>query len=228
MIVSFIRTIILYIAVIVALRVMGKRQIGEMQPSEFVIAIMLGDLASVPMQEPGMPLINGLIPIFTLVLIELTFSFMSLKSKKARRILAGRPSIVIKNGKINRNEMRKLRFNLDDLLEELYIKGIMNVSDVEMAVIDTNGVLSVLQKSNKRPVTPEDLNLNPPQEKWPFVFISDGRLISENLKKSGVSEKELKKMLHQQNINDYKEVFLATYTENDGLFVQTMKEGNEQ
>ncbi len=224
MVVSFIRTIILYTAVITALRLMGKRQIGELQPSELVITIMLGDLATIPMQDPGLPLSNGIIPIFTLVLIELTFSTLSLKSKRIRTFLSGKPSIVIRNGQIDREEMRKMRFNIDDLMEELHYKDIMNVGDVEMAVIDANGVLSVLQKSEKRNLTPEDLHIKPQQEKWPFTIITDGRLISDNLQKSGLTEQELKKMLKKQKVHNYGQVLLATYTNEGGLQVQKKEE----
>ncbi len=157
MIIAFVRTIILYISVMIAMRLMGKRQLGEMQPMELIVTIMISDLASVPMQNTGIPLLNGLIPIFTISFLEILFSFLALKSKKSKEILVGKPSIIIKDGKINKKEMEKLRFTLDDLKEEIRKKDIRNIEDVQMAILETDGGFSVFPKDKAAPLTKGDI-----------------------------------------------------------------------
>lgn len=219
MIVSLFRTLILYAAVMVAVRIMGKRQIGELQPSELVITIILGDLASVPMQNTGVPILNGIVPIITLIFVEVMLSFIGLKSKKIRRFLSGRPSIVIKNGEIDAKELGRLRLNVDDLLEELRNKDVSDINDVNMAIVDTDGEICIIPKSDKRPLTPSDIGIKPQEEFLPYTLISDRRIVSENLKKINKTEGWLKEELKKQNC-ETKDVLLATYTQADGLHVQ--------
>jgi uncharacterized membrane protein YcaP (DUF421 family) len=157
--VVFIRTLILYIVVIIAMRIMGKRQIGQLQPFELAVAIMISDLASVPMQNTGIPLINGIIPILTMLAAQILISFIALKSTKARNIICGRPSILISAGKINEKVFRNELYTLNDLLEQLRNKDIYNIADVEYAILESNGQLSVIPKGSKRNVTPKDLNI---------------------------------------------------------------------
>lgn len=147
MTIIFVRTLILYVFVVVGMRVMGKRQIGEMQPSELVVTIMISELASQPAQMTGMPLINGIIPILTLVVVEIIVSYILLKSSKARKVLSGTPSVVIENGIINWVEMERIRLNIDDLMEELRLANCPKVQDVKKAIVETSGKLSVEQKS---------------------------------------------------------------------------------
>lgn len=160
MAVTMLRTVILYLLVVIGLRIMGKRQIGEMQPSELVVAIMISDLASIPMQEIGIPLLSGIIPIFTLIIMEITLSQISLKSRKFRHILSGKPNVIIHNGQIQKDEMKKIRFNNDDLKEQLRIQGYTKISDIHFAILETNGQLSIIPKSQKQPVTISDLKNN--------------------------------------------------------------------
>jgi len=155
----FARTIILFLLVMIVIRVMGKRQIGELQPFELVLAIMIAELATVPMEDKEIPLINGIIPILTLLLLQVAITFISLKSDKLRGVISGTPSVLIENGKIIESELRKLRYNLTDLLEQLRLKNFPNIADVEYAILETSGELSIIPKSQKRPVTPEDLNI---------------------------------------------------------------------
>ena len=220
---AFIRTIILYVSVMVAIRIMGKRQIGELQPSELVITIMLGDLASVPMQETGIPILNGITPIITLVFLEVILSLIALKSRRARRIISGNPSIVINDGKINYEELRRLRFNVDDLLEELRAKDIVNVNDVQAALIDTNGAFCVLLKAEKRPLTPGDIGLTPPEEEIPYTVVSDGRIVPENLKKLEKDEMWLFKKLKKQGAR-VSDIIYAGYTKSGKLEIQRREE----
>jgi len=145
MTIIFVRTIILYFFVIAAMRIMGKRQVGEMSPSELVITIMISELASMPAQMTGIPLINGIIPILTLVVVEISISFVALKSRLARRIISGKPSVVITNGVINWKEMEKIRLNIDDLLEELRLANCPKIANVKRAIVETNGKMSVEQ-----------------------------------------------------------------------------------
>ena len=154
---SFIRTVILYLFVILGLRIMGKRQVGEMQPSELVVAIMISDLASIPIQEVGITLSSGIIPIFTLIIMEIFLSHFSLKNKKFRRLMTGKPSVIIHNGKLLENEMKKQRFNNDDLNEQLRIQGYTGIKDIHFAILETNGQLSIIPKVKKQQSTVEDV-----------------------------------------------------------------------
>ena len=160
MAISFIRTVILYILVVVGLRIMGKRQIGEMQPSELVVAIMISDLATIPMQETGIPIFSGIIPIFTLIIMEILLSQFSLKNKKFRRLMSGKPNVIIHNGKLIKSEMKKIRFNKDDLKEQLRIQGYTGIKNIHFAILETNGQLSIIPKAqNKQSDTEDEQNI---------------------------------------------------------------------
>ena len=220
MTISVIRTFILYIAVMLGIRIMGKRQIGELQPSELVITIMFGNLAAVPMQETGIPLINGIAPIITLVFIEVVLSAISLKNKRFRRLISGSPSIIIREGEIDTKELRRLRMNTDDIMEALRSKDIISIDDVQLAILDTDGEICVVPKAAKRPVTPEDLGLSPKEESMPYTLISDGRVITDNLSKINKSEKWLQNELKKRKLK-LPDILLADWTR-DGKF--TFKE----
>lgn len=158
MAISFLRTIILYLIVITVVRLMGKRQVGELEPTELVVTIMISELASIPMQETGIPLSAGLIPIVTIFMLEVLFSYIQMKNKKIRRFVSGKPSVLVHEGKIILDEMRRIRFNRDDLMEELRLAGCANIGDVQYAILETNGQLSVILKKDKQPITQKDLN----------------------------------------------------------------------
>lgn len=153
MIITFLRTIILYLLVVTSMRIMGKRTIGELQPNELVIAIMISDLASIPMQSTDAPLLSGIIPILTLITLEVFLSFFSLKSKKFRKILCGEPTEIVKDGNINMKNMKNLRFSRTDLMEELRQGGCDDITEVKRAVLETNGQLSILLKKENRPLS---------------------------------------------------------------------------
>lgn len=155
--VTFIRTVILYILVVLGLRIMGKRQIGEMQPSELVVAIMISDLATIPMQEIGIPLMSGIIPIFTLIIMEIALSGLSLRHRKFRHFITGKPSVIIHNGKILKTEMKKIRFNRDDLKEQLRIQGYTDMKEINFAILETNGQLSIIPKKGEQPCSESDV-----------------------------------------------------------------------
>ncbi len=170
------RTVVLYLAVLLAVRIMGKREVGELSAFDLVVAIMIAELAAMSMERINMPLHEGLVPIFTLVGLEILLSYLSLKSHTIRGLVDGAPSIVIANGKIVEKELRKLRYNVSDLIGQLREKDVANIADVEYAVLETSGELSVVLKSSKRPVTPEDLGLPTKYEGLPVPLIFDGHI----------------------------------------------------
>ncbi len=212
MLVPIIRTVILYLLVVFSMRLMGKRQIGEMQPSELAVAIMISDLASVPMQTVDTPLLSGIAPVLTLLVGEVTMSFICLKSKKARKYITGEPSIVVYKGHINEGELERLRFNLNDLIEQLRLSGCPSIADVQIAVLETNGQLSVVQKE-KDGIT-----------ELPYMLIADGELNESELKRSGKGIKWLK-----QNIpDDIKNIFAAILDDKGNMLVQKKGEKDEK
>lgn len=228
MLVLMVRTLILYSIVVLSMRIMGKRQIGEMQPSELVVAIMISDLASVPMQSIDIPLLSGIIPVLTLIVAEVLMSFVSLKSRFLRRLITGEPSIIIYNGHVNEQELEKLRFNTNDLLEQLRVSGYPNIADVEVAVLETNGQLSIIPKAYARTVTVEDLELKKPKKEClPYMLISDGELNRTELSRSGKTEEWFQKTLKKRGISSYSEIFIASLDIEDGLFLQKKGEQDQ-
>ncbi|MDD6484597.1 MAG: DUF421 domain-containing protein [Clostridiales bacterium] len=220
-----IRTLILYGTVILSLRVMGKRQLGELQPSELVVAIMISDLASVPMQTIDMPIISGILPVLTLIVAEVILSYISLKSKKARSFFTGKPNIVIYDGKIMEKELERLRFNVNDLISELRLNGCFDISEVAVAVVETSGKISVIEKQGAQNVTLDDLDKKPAKrDTLPCMLISDGSINREELRRSGHSLAWLKEELEKRQINGIKDVFVASLNGSGELFIQR-KEG---
>lgn len=220
MLVVFIRTLILYIIVIIAMRIMGKRQIGQLQPFELAVAIMISELASVPMQNTGIPLVNGIIPILTMLAAQILISFISLKSSKARDIICGNPSVLISGGKIIEQEFRRELYTLSDLLEQLRSKDIYNIADVEYAILETNGQLSVIPKASKKPVTPEDLSITGQYESPAIELIIDGDLVEKNLARANMDKNLLEIELKKLGINSIKDVFFACVGSDNKLFCQ--------
>ena len=220
MLVLVIRTLIIYALIIISIRIMGKRQIGEMQPSELVVAIMISDLASVPMQSIDLPLVSGIIPVFTLIVAEIIMSFLSLKSRLIRKIISGEPNVIISNGHVNEKELEKLRFNLNDLLEQMRISGNFDVADIEMAILETNGQLSIVPKTEARGVTIRDLKIKDASKDFiPCMLISDGTLVEAELKRSGKGKKWLMTELDKRNLT-IKDVFIASLSADGELFIQ--------
>ena len=168
MLIIFFRAIVLYILVLIVMRLMGKREIGQLQPFELAIAIMIADLASIPMTDTGVPISNGIVPILGLLIMHLLISIINLKSMKAREIICGKPRILIYRGKIDEQALKKERFTINELQERLRDKNIVNVFDVEYAILETNGQISVIEKPNKRNTIPEDFGINPEYEGLSF------------------------------------------------------------
>ncbi|PHO07924.1 hypothetical protein BFT35_02395 [Thermoanaerobacterium thermosaccharolyticum] len=219
MLIIFFRTLILYFLVVVVMRIMGKQQIGQLQPYELVVAIMIADLVAVPMQNKGIPLLTGIIPIFTLLISQLFLSYISMKSLRGREMICGKPTVLIDKGKILTKELQKERYNINDLLEELRVMGYPNIADVEYAILETNGCLSVIPKVDKRPVTPNDLNLTPQYEGLPLPIIIDGKIISKNMEMANVDIKWLNDQLKMWNVNNIENIILASLDPNKVLTV---------
>lgn len=185
MINTVIRVLILYMLVLITMRLMGKREIGQLQPFELVVAIMIADLASIPIGDTGIPITNGIIPILVLLLIQLIISLINLKSIWGRKIICGIPSILIYRGRIDEKLMKKEKFTINELQERLREKDIFNIGDVEYAILETSGQITVIQKPEKRNVIPEDFGILPEYEGIPYDLVIDGKVMYENLKAIG-------------------------------------------
>jgi uncharacterized membrane protein YcaP (DUF421 family) len=222
----FFRTLILYSLVVLVMRLMGKRQIGELQPFELVIAIMISELAAVPMADTEIPLLDGIIPILTLLLAQVSIAYLTLKSKRARTFICGRPSILIEKGTIIESELRRLRINLNDLLEQLRVKNFTNIADVDYAILETNGQMSIIPKSSSRPIITEDLGINPKDVGLPLSLVLDGYIEHDNLKRFNLTEEKLLDKLSKYQIKDLKELFFVSIDKTGKISWQRKKEVN--
>lgn len=224
MMTAFARAFILYFLIMIGLRLMGKRQIGELEPSELVLTMMISDLATVPMQDFGIPLLAGVVPILTLLSLSLLLSQLSLHYLRLRALICGTPAILIEKGRICQTAMRKNRYTLDELLEELREQGYSKIADVKYAVLENSGQLSVFPWTAQQPPTAQQLGLDPQDDvTLPTVLINDGRLLKQNLKACGRDEQWLKKQLSREKAASHREVFLMTLDE-DGTVYCVKKE----
>lgn len=217
--IMLLRTLFLYFVIMVTLRIMGKREIGKLSLFDFVVAIMIAEVAVFSIEDPNLPLIKGILPIFVLMLTQMVFSYLSLKSKKLRDLIDGRSAILIENGKIKDKEMARNRYNMDDLLIQLREKNIANLADVEFAILEPSGKLSVIKKPDKQPVTREDLGIKPPANGIPTPVIIDGRVIEENLQKVGKSKLWLKQQLKKFGTTDFHKVIFCSVDQHGNMFV---------
>lgn len=213
MFVVLIRTVVLYLFIILGLRLLGKRQLGELEPSELTLALIIADLASVPMQDNGIPLLAGLIPILVLLCVATILSVLSARSIRFRALLCGRPSIVVENGMVLEQELRKNRLTVDELMEELRIQGCPDFRDVKFAVLETNGILSVIPYAAQKPVTAAQMGQNPEEPGLSVILISDGRVLGNNLKLRGYEDVWLQNQLTAHGLKSPRQVFLLTVDE---------------
>lgn len=220
MFIIFLRTVILYLFIVGAIRVMGKRQLGELQPSELVVAILIAELASIPMQDHGLPLLIGIIPIVTLVCLEVLFSGALLKSVKLRLVVNGKPSIVMQDGRIIRRELARNRLTIDELIEELRQQNVINIAAVKYAILETGGRLSVVQYKNAEAAAtpPGAPALN--DEELPLIIINDGRTMTHNMALLGMREPQLAEQIRKYGANGVRDVFLLMADKNGGTFFQ--------
>lgn len=217
MILTYARTILLYLALILSVRLMGKRQIGQMEASEFVVAMLVADLAAIPMQDDGIPLYYGLIPIFTVLGVELVLSGASLRSIRLRRLLCGKPVILIENGRILQENLKATRVTLDELSGHLREKDILDPRTVQYAILETNGNLSVFPYPAERTPSAKEQGIYPKEQFLPVTIISDGHLLRDNLHYAGKSDDWVLQVLGQ-----YRAVvantFLLTVDKADHIF----------
>ena len=185
MILSYVRTVILYLVLIAVIRLMGKRQIGEMEPAEFVVTMLVANLAAIPMQDSGIPLLTGLIPILTVLGVELVLSFLMLRSGLLRRFFCGKPVILIDNGKLLQGNLRMTRVTLDELAGKIREKDVLDISQVQYAILETDGNVSVFPFPQYLPACARDAGVTAKEQYLPIVLIEDGRLFEENLQKAG-------------------------------------------
>ena len=217
-----VRTLILYIAVTVAIRLMGKRQIGDMQPSELVITLLISEIAAIPLQDKDQPVINGIVAVFLLVILEIGVSTLSLKSFFVRKLLSGKSVVVIKNGTLDQQAMRDVRLTTLDLIELLRGQNVFSIEDVSFAVLEANGNLSVLLKGNKQNAAAEDLKIKTKPDALPLPVISDGKIISESLDALSVTRADINGILKKSHCG-IKQVFLMTL-DRDGKYNVIEKE----
>lgn len=218
----FLRTIIIYASLLIAMRLMGKRQIGELELSELIIAVLISDIAAHPLQDIGIPLMNGLLPVITLFCFELIMAGIIVKSPRAKMLLCGKPSFLIVKGVICQEEMERNRFSIDELAEQLRAQAITDISKVEYAVLETDGKLSIILFPPERPATAGQLQVAGDDTGYPIIIISNGRLRSKNLEVAGKDEKWLQKQLQAHKVSSPKQVyFMSVNNANQVYFAKT-------
>ena len=222
MLITFFRAIVLYILVLIVMRLMGKREIGQLQPFELAISIMIADLAAVPMADIGIPISSGVMPILGLLVMHLVISIINIKSTKAREIICGKPSILIFRGKVDEDMLRKERFTINELEERLRNNNIFNIGDVEYAILETSGQVTVIPKPNKRTLTPEDMNIDAQYQGISYDLVVDGKVMYKNLEKIGKNYIWLKKQTNKFGIKP-EEALIVTIDGNDQFFCQALK-----
>lgn len=218
MTINFIRAFIIYIFVIIAVRIMGKRQVGELKPHELVITILLSAVAVIPLEENSMPLANCLVPILLFISMEIITSVVSMKSLWFRNLLQGKPIFVVRKGKLDQNKLKQMRFTIDDIVDALRQKDIFDLSEVEDAVIETNGSLSVLPKAEYKPLTPNDVNISVTEKGTPITIVMDGKPISEYFNELKIKNSEIELILQTVN-TDVSKIMLLTIDDNGNTFL---------
>ena len=224
MAISIIRTILLFALIMVCTRIMGKRQLGELEPSELVVAIMLSDIAVHPLQDPGIPLLYGVVPVLTLLCCEIFVSYMVVKNITLRAIICGKPSIIIDGGKINQKEMAKNRLTLDELTVELRKQNVTDINMVKYAILESDGSLSIMLRAGDSPATPNQMSLSVDDPGLPVMLISDGRTLQNNLEYLNLNEAWLKNELKKRNISQPEDVYIFM-TDSSGNIYFSLKEG---
>ncbi len=208
----FVRALILYIIVIFAIRLMGKRQLGELQPAELVTTILISNIASIPIEDTSMPMVMGIFPILTLISLDVIMSTICMKSKTIRRLVSGSPKIVIYDGKIDQKMMKNLRLTVDDLIESLREQAIFDIKEVQYAIMETTGNVSVMKKAEFENATVEDLGVKKLAKNPPQLLVDDGYILKESMQKVGITEEKVKKIFSENNTS-LKEVFLLLSNE---------------
>ncbi len=222
MLINYIRSIILYLVVLIITRLMGKREIGQLQPFEFVISIMIANLAVIPMSDIGMSIFNGIVPILGLLTMHLMIALFNLKSVRFRRIVCGKPTILVSKGKVDEDALKKERFNVSELQERLRENNIFNLSDVEYVILETNGDISVMTKTEKMTPTLEDLKIKKKYEGLTYNLVMDGVIIYSNLQILNKDKIWLNKQLKKYKLKP-EDVLVATINEAGDFYCQGKK-----
>lgn len=223
MLTNMVRTLFLYLLLITVMRILGKKQVGQLDPTEFVVVLLLSELAAVSMQDMNLPLMNCIVPIITLLCIEIIFSVLEMKSKKLRDLMQGNPVIIISNGKLLCKALSATRYNIDDVMQELRIAGYSDIREIEFAILENSGNLSIIPKSANRAVTPEDINISVKPTGYPHIVISDGKIDTRALKSCGLEKKQLMNKLKKDRIFSTENIFFAIY-DTCGNFYYQLKE----
>ena len=212
MLIVFFRAIILYALVIFSIRLMGKRQIGELQPSELVITILLSNIATLPIEDTTIPMATGIIPMLTLVSLDVIMSALTLRSRKLRQMVSGSPKVIISNGVIDQKQMKKLRYSVDDLMESLHDYNIFDINEVQYAIVETTGKISVMQKKDYSPLSPSDIELYSETKNPPQILIDDGVIMHGAMQFLGLDMKFLHEVLSKNSV-EASDVFLMSCDE---------------
>lgn len=215
----FVRALILYIIVLIAIRLMGKREIGQLQPFELVVTIMIADLASVPMQDIGIPLLHGVIPILALLVGQLILSMINIKSGVARRIISGKPTVLISNGKIIEKKLKAQKYTMDGLLEQLRVSGYTNIANVEYAILETSGEISIIPKTESLPATKKDMNIKTEKAGYFRPVVIDGSYIEGNIEDLKISKEQVDGILKNNKLS-LEDTFLFLKDENGKTYIQ--------
>lgn len=216
LITTIIRTIILYGFITFAIRIMGKRQIGDMQPNELVITLLISEIAAIPLQDVSQPILSGVVAIFMLIVLEIIMSVLSMKSITVRRFMNGKSAVIIKNGVIDQNVMKDVRMTVLDLVELLRGQNIFDISTVAFAVLEVNGNLSVLLKGGEQPITAKDLGIKKEKQALPLPVISDGKILTDSLKALNITNEDILKKV-KANKTEVNNVFLMTLDRYDNI-----------
>lgn len=225
MAIILIRTLIIFLALIVAMRLMGKRQLGELELSELVVAVLIADIASIPLQNPALPLSYGLIPLLVLFCCELIFSGLTYKSIHLRKLLYGRPNFIIERGRIAQQAMHRNRFTLDELTQELRNQGILDIASVEYAVLETNGQLNIILAPAQQPVTAEQMQIETEDTGYFSILINNGRILRDNLKRMGRDERWLQKQVQQRGAQCIEDVYLLMMNDAGQIYFAAKERG---
>lgn len=219
MTIILIRTVILYAVILFVMRIMGKAELSKMSPFQLIVSFMIAELAAIPIESTDVSMINGVTAIFTLLFLQVLISFLSLKSEKLKNLFSGKPSVLIENGDLNQAELKKQRITINDLMEQLRIGGCPSISDVEYAIMESNGDLSIIPKADKKPLTPSDMMLEKERETMPVVLITDGIVYEKNIVSAGWTKQQLSDALASHGIDDSSDVFLAFCDDSSQLHI---------
>lgn len=223
MLTNMIRTLFLYLLLIAVMRILGKKQVGQLDPTEFVVVLLLSELAAVSMQDINLPLMNCIVPIITLLCIEIIFSVLEMKSKKLRDLMQGNPVIIISDGKLLYEALKATRYNIDDVMQELRIAGYSDIREIEFAILENSGSISIIPKAVNRPLTPDDINITVKPAGYPHIVISDGKINTQALESCGLEKNQLLKKLKKDKISSPDCIFFAVY-DTCGNFYYQLKE----